>query len=426
MTKAREFVAAAVAILVTVSAFAGAAVPSPVDCAGPAPAAEPGTLEWHARDIANMYCAEERHVDQPAHPVAALPLPGVPYDAYREPARHDDVRFRFDALTVAGLEAEVYRPCAPGTCPAMPAGLETFAPPYPAVVIVHGGASHKELHWWSSQPLAESGYMVVAFDSAGLSPTADEARSVLDWLVSPENPHRDELDPGRIGIAGHSAGGVIASALGQDDDRISALVSWDRAQSSPMPEDLEIRHPALFMFADYNCQQVPVCQPERYASPPNPDGPGNKGEDFLRVRDAGVDTMQIALRAALHLDFVPSELSGNRYVELVAMYYTVAWFDRYLGDGTDPDAAADAFARLTATVFDASADRHNLSQGFFDPTRVAGSGDPYGGNVPYAIEGMPIADRLSFYFLSKCDLAAPASSARALSDDMRAEGCLVE
>ena len=395
----------------------------PVDCAGPVPDAQPGTPEWTVRDAGNMYCAEQRHLDQPMHPVVALPVPGIPYDSYRDPSRHNGVRFRFQAMTIGGLDAEVYRPCAAGTCTNMPSGLRTFEPPYPAVIILHGGLSHKELHWWSSQPLAETGYMVVAVDAENTSPTASEADSVLDWLLSDEDPFRAELDADHIGIAGHSAGGVVSSAFGQQDDRISAVVSWDRAQSGEMPEDLLIRHPALFFFADYNCQQVPVCQPQPYQTQPNPDGPGNKGEDFTRVAAAGVDSMQIALRAALHLDFVPSELSGNRYAESVVMYFTTAWFDRYLkGDG-DPQMAAEAYARLTASAFNASADLHNISQGSFDPVKAVAAGDPYGGNLPYTIEGMPVADRVSFYYLSKCSLSLPGSAVRAISHDIRTEGC---
>lgn len=389
----------------------------PVDCAGPAPDAQPGTPEWTARDAGNMYCAEQRHLDQLMHPVVALPLPGGPYDAYREPSRNNNVRFRFQAMTIGGLAAEVYRPCAAGTCANMPAGLRTFEPPYPAVIILHGGLSHKELHWWSSQPLAEAGYMVVAFDAANTSPTAGEADTMLDWLLSAGNPFREELDEERIGMAGHSAGGVVSSAFGQQDDRIAAVVSWDRAQSGQMPAGLAIRHPALFFFSDYNCQQVPVCQPTQYQDPPNPDGPGNKGEDFTRLVAAGVDSMQIALRAALHLDFVPSELAGNRYAEGVVMYFTTAWFDRYLkGDG-------GAYARLTASVFDGSADLHNISEGFFDPVKAAMAADPYGGNVPYSIAGMPVADRVSFYYRSKCSLSVPGSTDRAISEDIRAKGC---
>jgi dienelactone hydrolase len=320
------------------------------------------------------------------------------------------------------LSAEVYRPCGARTCPDHPDSLETFEPPYPAVIIFHGGGSNKRLHWWSSQPLAEAGYLVVAFDSPG-GPTTEDATTMVDWLYG-DDPLAADFDRKRLGIAGHSRGGVVVSEFGQRDPRVSAVVSWDRAQSTPLPRGLALKTPTLFMFADYNCQNVPVCNPERYESRPDPDGPGNKGEDFLQLRSARVDTMQIPLRAALHLDWIPSQLSGNRYAELVSVYYTLAWFDRYARGATEPRVARHGFDRLTASAFDDSADRHNISQGIFDPTRAAASSDPYAGNVPYHIAGLRVADRLSFYFLSKCFLTLPGSSERVISNDLRADGCV--
>lgn len=421
------------------AAFPAAAQPSPLDCDGPAPEAEPGTAEWLLRDATNLFCAQQRHLDKALHTVITTPPENALADGYRRPALHDGRRFRFARATVtsrsgAALALEIYRPCAPGTCDNRPDALRSFAPPYPAVIVVHGGASRKELHWWASQPLAEAGYFVVALDTANsTSGHRPDTEDVLDWLTATPaaptargefNPHWDELQRERIGIAGHSAGGVVAGRLGQEDERISALVSWDRAQSSPLPDDLPLRTPAMFQFADWNCQQVPVCQPEPYLEPPNPDGPGNKGDDFARAREAGVDTMQIALRAATHLDWVPSKLAGNRYAEIVSLYYTLAWFDRYLKGADDPAAAADAFARLTAPAFDDSADIHNISQGFYDPLAALAAGDPLAGNIPYGLAGMPVADRLSFYFRSKCDIAAPGAAMRATSDDIRTEGCV--
>jgi hypothetical protein len=128
------------------------------------------------------------------------------------------------------------------------------------------------------------------------------------------------------------------------------------------------------------------------------------------------------LRAALHLDWVPSQLSGNRFAEAVTVYYTLAWFDRYVRGRTEPEVAADAFERLTAPAFDDSADRHNISQGTFDPD-LASSTDPYAGNVPYGITGLRVADRLSFYFRAKCSLTVPGSSDIVVSTDLRTEGC---
>lgn len=422
-------------------------VPLPIvpDCEGPAGDPAPGTAEWQLRDTENVYCASQRHFDKAAHPNLLLPV-GSPLsplgrptdDAYREPSRHDGKRFRFDLASVTTpegqvLAVELYRPCDTNGCE-LPDGLSAFDPPYPAVISVHGGASRKELHWWSSQPLAESGYLVVSFDdaTAGTSPTAIQVEAIIDWLfATPDaptpagehNPFWQELNRNRVGIAGHSAGGVLAGRMGQLDDRLSAIVSWDRAQSSPLPDDLPMRAPAMFQFADYNCQQVPVCQPEPYLEAPDPEGPGNKGEDFQRLSAAGIDTMQIAIRAATHLDWTPPLLATSRYGELVSLYYTLAWFDRYLRGVENSDVAVDAFRRLTGDTFDASADRHNISQGFWDPAMAIESADPlYGGNVPYALAGMPKANRLSFYYQSRCAFRSPQGGFNQ-SDDLRAEGC---
>jgi hypothetical protein len=425
-------VAVASVALALASAPALAQVP---DCAGPAGDPEPNTPEWDQRDRDNQYCAEERHADHQQHPVLA---PTAPSDQYREPTRLDDVRFRYEYVEITNrdgdvIEAEIYAPCRASGCPDLPAGLRTFEPPYPGAVIIHGGASRRELHWWSSQPLAEAGYLVVALDTvSSLSGHQPDTEDVIDWLfATPTNPTAQgefnllwqEFDGQPIGIAGHSAGGVAVNVIGHADPRVGAVASWDRAQSSAIPPERDVNTPTVFFMADYNCQQVPFCQPEDYPEPPNPDGLGNKGGDYLVLKAAGVDAMQIPLRAALHLDWTPSELAGNRYAELVNMYFTTAWFDRHVRGDTDFAWAWDAHRRLTADVFSDVADAHHISQGFYDPALAALAGDPYAGNVPYAISGMPVADRLSFYFLGKCDITVPGSDVRTVSDDMRQQGC---
>lgn len=429
------------AILLTLGALTPAAG-DPIaigafDCEGPAPAAEPGTDAWRERDAANMYCAEQRHHDKLAHPVVALPAPGNSNDAYREPTRHNNVRFRFTSGTTApngNLTVEVYRPCSQGTCAS---NLDTFEPPYPTILVLPGGAARKELYWWGSQPLAESGYLVAAISPSATIPSMTDVTNALTWLLGPSFPFADEIDRDRLGITGHSTGGALTSYFGQADARLSAAVEWDRGPNFPLPP---VRTPELFITGDYGCQVVPVCQPTPRSEMPSNrvDGPwdsANANPDFEKLRAAGVDSMKISIRSALHLDWVPSELAGNRYTESVTVYYTLAWFDRYLKGkvtGTEPPAeqearrgiARDAFARLTATSFDDSADVHNISQGFWDPAKAVASGDPlYGGNVPYEIAGMPVADRLSFYFFSRCFITEPGTDARFESNDMREEGC---
>jgi dienelactone hydrolase len=418
--------AAALAAAWLALAPAAAGQPEP-DCAGPAGDPPPGTSEWDRREAENEYCATQRNADTAGNPAyqAALLQPrdqsrsmnGM--DPFREPLLWNGVRFRFEevSFTDAGGKAFpglLFRPCD-GGCRQRPAGIAAHDPPYPGVVIMHGGAASQEPYMWAAQGLAEAGYMVL---TVSIGRTADshyeDTRTALDFLTArPDrpgpggavNPHWRELDPERLGLAGHSAGGVAVSRLGQEDERVSALVSWDRAQSGPMPADLRLRTPALFVTADFNCQRVPVCLPERYASPPGPFGPGNKDEDFQRVRAAGVETMKISLRAATHLDFTEfPQANGSRYGVVTTLYYTLAWFDRHL-KGEDR-----ALRRLVAPELDGSADVHYISGGRFDPGT--------GGNLPARIAGQPVRDRLSFHFRSAYFLAG----GRHRCEDMRA-GC---
>ena len=388
------------------------------DCEGPAGDPQPGTPEWHQREAGNVYCGEQRFWDTTSNPAFAaaeaenLARTGQAdmEDPFRDPWRWDGRRFRhqevsFDNGAGDRLPGLLFRPCD-ASCQDRPAGLRAYKPRYPGVVIVHGGAAQQEMYLWAAEGLAEAGYMVLTFqiptaDNTGGGTHYDNSRAALDYFLSTPgapatggdvNPAWADLDRRHVGLAGHSAGGVAVSQLGQEDPRVSAIASWDRAQSSPMPDDLGLRTPALFFVADFNCQRVPVCLPEPYTIPPDPLGPGNKDADFQRMSAARVDTMKIALRAGTHLDFTEfSPGVGSRYGAAVAFYYTLAWFDRYL-KSPDRKLAPDASRRLTATTFDGSGDLHNISGGRFDPLSRQ--------NVPARIAGHPVADRLSYHFRS--------------------------
>jgi dienelactone hydrolase len=405
------------------------------DCAGPAGDPAPGTPEWDQREDDNVFCASQRNADTSANPAyqAAVFQPANPgrssngMDPFREPTLWDRSRFRFEEVGFSNADGKtfpglLFRPCD-ASCHDRPAGLRPYDPPYPAVVIMHGGSATQEPYMWGAEALAEAGYMVLTYTIGRTADTHyEDTKTALDYLMSipahpaaggAVNPRWAELDRSRIGLAGHSAGGVAVSRLGQEDPRVSAIVSWDRAQSGPMPDGLELRTPALFLTADFNCQKVPVCLPERYSSPPDPLGPGTKDEDFQRVRAAGVDTMKVALRATTHLTFTEfPEANGSRYGNVTSVYYTLAWFDRYL-KGTAPGAsalAANARRRLVATKFDGSADVHNISGGQYDAST--------GRNLPAQIGGQPVRDRLSFHFRSAYFL----DGGRERCEDLRA-GC---
>jgi hypothetical protein len=123
--------------------------------------------------------------------------------------------------------------------------------------------------------------------------------------------------------------------------------------------------------------------------------------------------MKISLRAATHLDFTEfPQANGSRYGVVTTLYYTLAWFDRYVR-GADPGEGAlarNALRRLIATGFDDSADVHYISGGRFDPSTTR--------NLPAQIAGQPVRDRLSFHFRSAYHL----DRGRHVCEDMRA-GC---
>ncbi|MGH7858883.1 MAG: alpha/beta hydrolase family protein [Candidatus Binatia bacterium] len=425
--------------------------PEAPDCTGPARDPEPGTPEWEEREATNVYCGYQRPLDLATNPAYPLAMAGLVsrnaddlhplMDPFRDPRLWSGKRFRYAKTSFTGEAGEnipgaFFLPCD-DSCDALPESLSLHHPPYPGVVITHGGAARHEMYFWAAEGLAEAGYVVLMLQiptTAGFHYSA--TRAALEYLLSSEesptptgefDPFRAELDATRLGLAGHSAGGVAVSRLGQEDDRIDAIVSWDRAQSTSLREQQNeagflVHTPALFLAADFNCQRVPVCLPERRAERQDPHGPGDKDDDFELVRAAGVDAMKITLRAATHLDFTDFfPAPASRYGTAVVFYYTLAWLDRYVKaalDGTESEEveaergaiAAGALARLVAATFDDSADVHNLSGARWSAETLD--------NRPERIAGLQVADRLSFHFRSAYDLAGGTHEC----EEMRA-GC---
>lgn len=407
-------------LLATNSGFAAPSTAA-YNCAAAPPAAKPGTAAWIEREANEAKCGEQRFFDTDTNLAFAAAeasqssLSGgtPPEDPFRDPGRLRNHRFRFRQLELPDpsgtmLAAQMFLPCTPHSCTHEPIGLVHRRGPYPAVVVVHGGSASMQHYLWADEALAESGYMVLTFQvpvqqNTGSAPFPPDTEAALDFLFStPRHPDQGVFNPDwrnlarhHVGVAGHSGGAVGAIETGQRDKRVRAVVSWDRAKSSPMPRSLPLRHPTLFTVSDYQCQQVPVCISQPYASPPPFYGPGNKDHDFTRMRAAHVDTMKIAIRAGTHLDytqFVPG--TGSRYGAEVALYYTLAWFDHYLM-GRMPHRGSlerKSLQRLLAKRFDDSADVHNISGGSYDAAT--------GRNVPAHIEGQRVVDRLSFHFRS--------------------------
>jgi len=113
--------------------------------------------------------------------------------------------------------------------------------------------------------------------------------------------------------------------VAQADPRIKAVVAWDNVDSTYMPHVPTMGQNAeSFVFPSFH--------------PSRPD-PESKKDGFNKWRAAGVDTMQIAPRAATHMEwsYMPPS-SASKWGNAIGSFYTLAWFDKYLKH----DATADA------------------------------------------------------------------------------------
>ena len=437
-----------------VLSLVAATFPQPL--AGPGDDPEPGTPEWYQRDAENVAHMTGRNQDQAGNPdySSRLAVNGFPIafgnladqvlhpdrpivslsqltpgargaDIYRwdweQQGRGVMVPFEYENRDGARIQGELWAPRNPFVDPVTGAVSDG---PFPGVVITTGSVQgYKELYWWAAQGLAEAGYVVMTYDVQGQGksetfghgddgsiacgpdgcpgvPFQQDANFIegtedaLDWFLSADNPLRGLVDDRRLGLAGHSLGARAVTEVGNRDPRVDAVVAWDNAD---LPEGMAPRVPTMGQDAEVGFW------PQAHATPPDPDAHNGT---YRRFVEAGVPAMQVSLRGSTHLEwtYIPYLLTASSEGERVAMHYTLAWLDRWLkgeshgrtgGEATPPGIRAqadDATARLTASVFDGSADRSAIGAGTWDPATQR--------NVPHTIAGEEVAEHLSFYYRS--------------------------
>lgn len=303
----------------------------------------------------------------------------------------------------------------------------------PAVIIKNGSVQANEaLYWWAAQALVRAGYMVLTNDPRGqglsdfATPTGEQGGNVngkvfyeglvndIDFLMSTPgkpypheqrcagtyptvtqafNPFHAQLDPNRIGAAGHSygAGGVSwVQSYGAPDSQpwpgllstrnpLKAIVAWDALGSRTTPASATLtsliassavnqlppvglltlpqgappispRVPALGFTSEYGFTPVPfvrnIPRDEHLSG-------------FKEWSAANVPAFNITIAGSTHLDYSPGpalpssswckEVRNNACVggwaQPMITHYTVAWFDRFLKLPGDK-GFADADARL--------------------------------------------------------------------------------
>jgi hypothetical protein len=450
-------------VLAPAAAFAQAPNVTGVDlsCVAPVGDPAPGSPEWAQRDLDNIRCASLRNRDQLANPAFGF---GVATQGTAQYAEHladelghpadpnGGVTTRVPGATTADPFRTIKRWTEAGRGRVAPVSFKAlngatlrghvFAPPaslsrpYPGVVITDGSVqAYEELYFWAAEDLAESGYVVMTYDVQGQGDSSllgsdcpgactgvpyqqdynfvQGAEDSLSFFTSAANPYADVLDAQRVAIAGHSLGARAVSEVGQCDDRVRTIVAWDNLEAitgctgaTYDPAHLRtglIGVPALGISGDYLFETDP-----HPVSAPDPDA---KLGGFAQVRDAGLDAMEVVMRNATHLayTYIPLVFQSNQLGEREASYFTKAWLDYQLKGDTS------GLERLTAGRYDDSIDKTSIGAGTYDPAAAVPT-DPYSGNVPYRISGIPIRDAVSFYYRSAYSLAGR------VCDDMR-RGC---
>jgi dienelactone hydrolase len=322
----------------------------------------------------------------------------------------------------------------------------------PGIVITDGSVqADEQMYWYAAEALAKDGYVVLTFDPQGQGqsdtpgqapdenegfpaqsdgrPFYDGTEDAINFLLSSPthryepvpscetgtshaakqdervaagldaayDPFYKQLDPSKLGLAGHSYGAAGVSYIGQWDPRVKAIVAWDNLggpgpEAGSVPSQQGGSPPSSRSIGEKPCPSdpaartvVPITKPALgmsadYGLPPLPnDGlpePLAKSTESLAYSEAGVDSGEIIIRGGSHLDFsfIPNQafgasLRGPDEID----WYTSAWFDKYL-------------------KHQASADKRLLSERWREDS-VEAAVDPRGdGNA------------FSFYYLSRLDI----------------------
>jgi len=127
--------------------------------------------------------------------------------------------------------------------------FEANSLPKPVVIYAHGFNGFKDWGHFDlvAERFASAGFVLVKFNFShnGTTPEQPEILTdleafgqnnysiqledlgyIIDWVCSPDNAYKTEMDTGQLNLAGHSMGGGISILKTAEDSRIKKLVTW--------------------------------------------------------------------------------------------------------------------------------------------------------------------------------------------------------
>ena len=240
----------------------------------------------------------------------------------------------------------------------------------PGIVISSGFQGNQKMYGWAAQGLAEAGYLVFTYDVSGqghsegqsTGPADEELRDALDFFIAPERDWAAELQAGNIGIAGHSMGAGAVQAVGNDNrPEVKAISAW-----SDLGTGYTGSAPIQGQGADYDAWITPPVRDDV-----GPDDPG-KLDGFDAVRERGVDVQEIVIESGTHLAWSHVTWAyTSTWSEEVALFYTLAWFDKYLAADLGR-AGAGATERLKSNYESSESPGHGLSRKYVSAYSIGG------------------------------------------------------
>lgn len=274
-------------------------------------------------------------------------------------------------FTLQSLGATVFYPGA--------SGVVAGGGPFSGLVLGHGFARARAQHANNGIFLASHGFVVVTVDfptpfSPDFDAWAAQISAALDWLeeqnADPASRFYEQIAVDRLGVLGHSAGGMAAWMAAGQDNRIKAVMPLDPVPGSD---------------ADLNALGAGLTVPSGWTGAPGSSCNANASYSQLYPLVAAAHKAQYIVSSATHCDF---EDPTNFLCTLncggtsdarrqVWRRYTVSWLKYYL----DGDSAYHYYLHGNGLAADLSAGRLTANTARTTEPRNASAAAPVDGGA---------------------------------------------